>query len=64
MRNVFIFHGTGGNPQGNWFPWLKKKLEQKHCQVLVLKFPNPETPSFIAWFGLLLKHKNILMTKQ
>ncbi len=27
MRNVFIFHGTEGYPEENWFPWLKEKLE-------------------------------------
>ncbi|KKS50273.1 MAG: hypothetical protein UW01_C0001G0132 [Candidatus Nomurabacteria bacterium GW2011_GWA2_43_66] len=24
--NAFIFHGTEGHPQENWFPWLKKEL--------------------------------------
>lgn len=60
MRSVFIFHGTGGNSQGNWFPWLKKELEQKDCQVFVLKFPNPEAPSFTAWFNLLQTHNRYI----
>lgn len=60
MRSVFIFHGTGGNPQGNWFPWLKKELEQKDYQVFVLKFPNPENPSFTAWFDLLQNYKQYI----
>jgi hypothetical protein len=27
--NAFIFHGTEGHPQENWFPWMKEKLFKK-----------------------------------
>ncbi len=55
MSNVFIFHGTEGSPQENWFPWLKEKLETKGCKVLVLQFPSPpgEPASVTAWFEVL-----------
>lgn len=26
MKNYFIIHGSFGNSQENWFPWLEKKL--------------------------------------
>src|SRR3989338_4142675 len=42
MSNVFIFHGTGGYPEENWFPWLKKELEELECKVIIPKFPSPE----------------------
>jgi len=41
VREVLIFHGTGGSPEGNWFPWLKKELEKKDCRVFVPQFPDP-----------------------
>ncbi|KKU75413.1 MAG: hypothetical protein UY01_C0013G0003 [Candidatus Nomurabacteria bacterium GW2011_GWB1_47_6] len=55
MSNVFIFHGTEGHPQENWFPWLKEKLEEKGHKVFVPQFPSPPVvPAKIAeWFEVL-----------
>lgn len=39
-NNIFIFHGTGGNPGKNWFQWLKEQLETLDCEVMVPKFPH------------------------
>lgn len=41
VTNVFIFHGTEGYPEENWFPWMKRELEKKGCTVLVPQFPSP-----------------------
>lgn len=41
MANVIIIHGAYGNPEENWFPWLKKELEKLDCRVFVPKFPTP-----------------------
>ncbi len=53
--NVFIFHGTEGYPEENWFPWLKRELEQKDCNVFVPQFPSPPVvPAKISeWFDVL-----------
>src|SRR3989344_7319515 len=53
--NVFIFHGTEGYPEENWFPWLKEKLEAKGCKVFVPQFPSPsgEHASVTEWFKVL-----------
>lgn len=52
MRNIFIFHGTEGYPEENWFPWLKEKLIAKGHKVFVPQFPSPPiVPAKITeWF--------------
>jgi predicted alpha/beta hydrolase family esterase len=60
MINVFIFHGTGGHPQENWFPWLKDELEQHNCQVIVPQFPTPKNQSPETWFEVLKKFEEFI----
>src|SRR3989338_4746318 len=57
QTNVFIFHGTEGYPEENWFPWLKERLETKGCKVFVPQFPSPPVvPSKISEWFLVLKN--------
>ena len=39
MENYIIIHGSFGSKDGNWFPWLKNKLEDKKCKVDVPQMP-------------------------
>ncbi|MFH1978179.1 MAG: alpha/beta hydrolase [Candidatus Aenigmatarchaeota archaeon] len=49
MPTFFIVHGAYGNPEGNWFPWLKEELEKLDCRVFVPKFPTPEGQNLDNW---------------
>ncbi len=60
MANVFIIHGTGGSPEINWFPWLKKELENLGCKVFVPKFPTPENQSLESWLEVFEKYRKYL----
>ena len=59
MNNVFIFHGTEGYPEENWFPGLKQELEQGSRKVFVPQFPSPPiVPAKIAeWFDVLKNYE-------
>ena len=57
MTNIFVFHGTAGYPEENWFPWLKRKLEGINCKVIVPKFPTPENQTLENWLEILKKYE-------
>ena len=62
MTNVFIFHGTEGYPEENWFPWLKEKLEAKGCNVIVPQFSTPLVvpAKIIEWFDVLKNYEQYI----
>jgi len=62
MTNAFIFHGTGGYPEENWFPWLKQKLEPLGCKVIVPQFPTPENQTLENWFKVFSRYKKDFST--
>ncbi len=60
MANIFIFHGVGGFPEENWFPWLKKKLELLGHKVFIPQFPTPEEQTIDNWLHVLKNYKKYL----
>lgn len=48
-KRIFIVHGWDGSPQSNWFPWLKKELENKGFDVFVPQLPDPGNPRIYNW---------------
>ncbi len=55
MKNAIIIHGAYGNPSENWYPWLKKELENKGLIVYTPIFPTPINQSFTTWENI-IKH--------
>jgi len=49
MATIFIFHGIGGSPNENWFPWLKKELNEQGHRVIVPAFPRADKPQLDEW---------------
>jgi len=40
MKKILLIYGAGGNPQENWFPWLKEELKKEGHAVMIPQFPN------------------------
>ncbi len=51
---ALILHGTDAEPNSNWFPWLKSKLEEHGYEVWVPDLPGKHTPSHRVWNDYLL----------
>lgn len=60
--NIFIFHGTEGHPQENWFPWLKQELESEGYNVIVPQFPSPPVVAarISEWFEVLKDYEQYI----
>jgi hypothetical protein len=43
-----IFHGAYGSANGNWFPWLKSKLESQGHEVFVPQYPEEDYEEVLA----------------
>ncbi|MDO8627949.1 MAG: alpha/beta hydrolase [Candidatus Diapherotrites archaeon] len=49
MKKVFLFHGSFGSPEENWFPWLKNELQNSSFEVFAPEFPTPKGQSLDSW---------------
>jgi len=54
--DVYIFHGTLGHSEENWFPYLKKELEARGHKVTVPNFPTPQGQTLENWMAELERH--------
>lgn len=59
-NNVFIFHGVDGNPEENWFPWLRHELAARGCRVIVPHFPNADEPKLAEWLSYLERYREFM----
>jgi hypothetical protein len=54
-KRVFLVHRWGGNPNDDWYPWLKKELEIRGFEVHAPAMPNTEYPVIEEWVSTLEK---------
>jgi len=40
VKNAIIFHGTGGNPDVAWYPWLDRRLTVRGYRVARPSYPT------------------------
>lgn len=59
MSNYFIIHGTLGNPNENWFPWLTEKLMSAGKEVIIPHFPGAEDQNYDNWSKLLMYYYDL-----
>jgi predicted alpha/beta hydrolase family esterase len=53
MREIVIVHGTEGNPEENWFPWLADEVRRRGHRATVPSFPTPEGQQLDRWLAVL-----------
>jgi len=50
---VFVIHGWGGTPRGEWFPWVKKEISKLGYEVIVPEMPDTNHPKIGSWVNKL-----------
>jgi uncharacterized protein len=54
MKTAVIIHGSLGNPEKHWYPWLGEQLVQKGFEVFRPQFPIEEGKQTVAnWLKVL-----------
>jgi predicted alpha/beta hydrolase family esterase len=60
MKSAFIIHGSNGNKDAHWYPWLKEELEKRGLKVFLPQFPIEENQTLQNWLDTLKPMKEHL----
>lgn len=60
MKNLIIIHGSYGNPEENWFPWLKSELKDFNINIVIPKFPTPKDQNLENWNEIFNEYNNLI----
>jgi uncharacterized protein len=60
MVNFFIIHGSNGNRDSHWYPWLDHKLSDLGNEVIRLQFPVGEEQNLENWLDELKQYADLL----
>ncbi|MFH1448257.1 MAG: alpha/beta fold hydrolase [Candidatus Micrarchaeota archaeon] len=58
--DAILVHGAYGNPEENWFPWLKRELEKLGFNVFVPEFPTPGNQNLENWLRVFEEYRRHL----
>ncbi|MFZ2200074.1 MAG: alpha/beta fold hydrolase [Microgenomates group bacterium] len=50
---IFLIHGWGGSPRGDWFPWAKTEMENRGYVVVAPQMPDTDSPTIPIWIDYL-----------
>lgn len=53
---AILLHGTDGNENSNWIPWLKAQLEERGYEVYAPSLPEADYPNGEKWANFILKN--------
>lgn len=49
-KHVYVIHGYTATPTDNWFPWLKRQVEEQlNIPTTILEMPNADNPKLQEW---------------
>lgn len=63
-NNIFLIHGSYGNPYKNWFSWLKEQLAKRKICCTVPAFPAPIKQDYQSWSKILKANLDIGYIKE